>query len=515
MVILGSVLAWPTPARAAAFSVRNRFEPLPGVEVRALRTDSLLLDVGRVTKGAPVRVEVVTAGAVAGGVETTSAVCRRVGGILCVNGDFTECRTCTTAFGGIVHDNVLQRSPVGGHEQLTLSPAGTAAGPLGWGGSLEATLTYVTAPPPALGVLAQPPVERVETVSLGLDALNRGRGANQIVLFTPPWGGSTFTRGGDEIVLGGGPAPLGADLPVTALSYTPDAGSSAIPGDGMVVSSEGAGTGRLRAFISKASDPAAAQRSVVLKTSVDRPAEESVGGHPVLLAGGRTVIGTTGEAFVSGRNPRTLVGWNPAGDLIMATVDGRQPGSVGVSLAEGADVLRQLGATDGFNLDGGGSSTFVSLAPGSGRVAQVLNRPSDGSERRVTNVLAVVPADGGAVRTLAAGPVVPRPPPAPPGPPPPDPASSDGLPAKPKPAPTTTTAPPTTEAPTTTTEPPPPPETVPPEVVDLELAAPPPEPPPARSARSSTETPAAVAALALLAVSAATVLVSRSRRRRA
>ena len=168
--------------------------------------------------------------------------------------------------------------------------------------------------------------DRVETVRLGLDALNRGRGANQVVLFTPPWGGSTSTRGGDEIVLGGGPAPLGADLPVTARSYTPDGGSSAIPGDGMVVSSEGAGTARLRAFISKASDPAAARRSVVLKTSVDRPAEESVGGHPVLLAGGRRVIGTTGEAFVSGRNPRTLVGWNPAGDLILATVDGRQPG---------------------------------------------------------------------------------------------------------------------------------------------------------------------------------------------
>ena len=37
VVVLGSVLAWPSPARAAGFSVRNRFEPLPGVEVRALR----------------------------------------------------------------------------------------------------------------------------------------------------------------------------------------------------------------------------------------------------------------------------------------------------------------------------------------------------------------------------------------------------------------------------------------------------------------------------------------------
>ncbi len=511
VVVLASMLAWPTPGRAAGFAVRHRSVLLPGVEVQGLRDANLSVDVGRVARGAPVRIEVAAAGAVGGGMETTSEVCRRVGGILCVNGDFAECRTCTTAFGGIVHDGVLQRSPVPDHEQLTLGPAGPASGTLGWGATLEATVTYLERAPLVGSLLPLPPTERVETVRLAVDALNRGRGPNQVVLYTPPWGGNTMTRGGDEAVLTGGAATVGASVGVTPVALRPGSGSTAIPGNGMVLSAEGAGAGRLRAFWDTAADPAAARRSVVLRTGVDRPAEESVGGHPTVLVNGRTVIGGAREPFATGRNPRTLVGWNPAGDLVLVTVDGRQPGhSTGVSLVEAADVLRQVGATNGFNLDGGGSSTFVSLAQGGGRAPRVLNRPSDGNERRVTTVLAVVPLDAGAVG-VGVPVAAPPPPPAPPGPPPADEASTDGLPAKAKaPAPTTTVAPTTTAAPaTTTTLPPPVPTTEPPTAAAVELAAPPPPPP--RPGRPSTSGPAAAAALALLAATAATLRTSRRR----
>ncbi len=519
-VVVGSLLTWAVPAQAAGFAVRRQADLLPGVQVQALGSSSLSLNVGRVARGAPVRVEAVTAGAVGGGVETTSGVCRRVGGILCVNADFSECRACTTTFGGVVHDNVLQRSPVGGHEQLRLGPSGPGAGALGWSGALEATVTYVTTPPPVLGLLASPPTERVETVSLPLDALNRARGPGQVVLFTPPWGANTGTPGGgDEAVLGGGAASLGTNLGVDLRSLTPNVGSTPIPGDGMVVSSQGAGASRLRSFWAKATDPAASRRSVVLRTTVDKPAEESVGGHPVILANDREVIGGSNDPFATGRNPRTLVGWNNAGDLMLVTVDGRQPGSVGVSLVEAAGVLRQLGATNGFNLDGGGSTTFVSL-PSGGRTPQVLNRPSDGTERRITTVLAVVPADSNAVRVSgspAAAP--PQPPPAPPGPPPADEASTDGLPARPRatPAPTTTTTtplPPPTISPAPAVEPPVP-DTAPPETAALEEAAPAPGPIPSKGPRPSTAIPAGVAAVALVTAAAATAATARKARRRA
>ena len=151
IVVLGSLLAWPTPGRAAGFAVRNSAQPLPGIQVQSLGGNGLSLNVGRVAKGAPVRVEVVTAGAVANGLDTTSAVCRRVGGILCVNADFTECRTCTSAFGGIVHDSALQRSPVGNHQQLYLGPSGPGADTMAWSATVEATLTYVVPSPPRTG----------------------------------------------------------------------------------------------------------------------------------------------------------------------------------------------------------------------------------------------------------------------------------------------------------------------------------------------------------------------------
>jgi hypothetical protein len=148
----------------------------------------------------------------------------------------------------------------------------------------------------------------------------------------------------------------------------------------------------------------AVRRSVVLQPRSDRSVEESVGGHPVILAGGRTLVAGSTDPFATSRQPRTMVGWNDSGDLWLMTVDGRQPDhSQGVSLTEGADLLRQQGATSGFNLDGGGSTTFVSLPPGGGRDPTALNRPSDGTERRMATFLAVVPNDPLAVRCGGVG----------------------------------------------------------------------------------------------------------------
>jgi len=398
VAVIGSLLAWPAPGGAAGFGVRSQADLLPGVQVQGLSGSGLSLNVGRVTKNAPVRVVVVTASdGVAGPVsrlETTTAACRRVGGIICVNGDFTDLGS-SSPIGGVIHDNVLQRSPASGHFQLRLNGTVADDGPLSVGATVEAT---VTLPPRSLGLPAT-----VTKSSLSIDAVNRERGQGQVVLYTPKWGANTLTRGGDEVVVTGGALTLGTDVPVTVGAGR--GGSSPIPGNGMVLSA--VGTDRLRAFLAVATNPSAVRRSVVVKPRVTPPARESVGGLPPILVNGQTVNGTFNE-FARGRNPRTLVGWNGAGDLMLVTVDGRQAGSQGASLGEAASVLRQVGATSGFNLDGGGSTTFVSLPPG-GRTPRVLNRPSDGSERRLTTFLAVVPNDAAAVRTPPAGPAPRRP----------------------------------------------------------------------------------------------------------
>jgi exopolysaccharide biosynthesis protein len=81
-----------------------------------------------------------------------------------------------------------------------------------------------------------------------------------------------------------------------------------------------------------------------------------------------------------------MAGVRRDGGLLLVTVDGRRPGwSAGVTLREGARVMRSLGARDALNLDGGGSTSMAVR----GRLA---NLPSDpGGERRVSDVLLVLP----------------------------------------------------------------------------------------------------------------------------
>jgi hypothetical protein len=60
-----------------------------------------------------------------------------------------------------------------------------------------------------------------------------------------------------------------------------------------------------------------------------------------------------------------------------------------MTLAEGAEYLRSLGADQAINLDGGGSSTYYARQPGD-ESPTLLNRPSDGVERAVANSLMVM-----------------------------------------------------------------------------------------------------------------------------
>ena len=60
----------------------------------------------------------------------------------------------------------------------------------------------------------------------------------------------------------------------------------------------------------------------------------------------------------------------------------------GLTIAEVASVMRDLGSVDAFSLDGGGSSTLVAREPGATAVS-VRNHPSDGRERAVPNGIGV------------------------------------------------------------------------------------------------------------------------------
>jgi phosphodiester glycosidase len=102
-----------------------------------------------------------------------------------------------------------------------------------------------------------------------------------------------------------------------------------------------------------------------------------------LLRNGHVVAPREHRPFVTGRNPRTVLGWTRHGKVWLITIDGRSRRSRGASLVQAARVAHRLGATQAVNLDGGGSTSFVVRG-------HVRNHPSDGRERSVVNSLAIV-----------------------------------------------------------------------------------------------------------------------------
>ena len=118
-------------------------------------------------------------------------------------------------------------------------------------------------------------------------------------------------------------------------------------------------------------------------------AQHIVGGAGLLVREGRPVESWAIESFASGfaelRHPRTMIGRSRDGDIWLAAVDGRQPGSsAGMTLPELRDFARRLGLSNALNLDGGGSTTMWVAG-------RVVNSPSDpAGPRPVSDALLVL-----------------------------------------------------------------------------------------------------------------------------
>jgi hypothetical protein len=107
------------------------------------------------------------------------------------------------------------------------------------------------------------------------------------------------------------------------------------------------------------------------------------GSHRILTGGRNTAPTETSPGDWFGPNARTVVGYNVGrnnGSAIIAprlwlvAVDSVSGVSSGVTLPQAAELLLFLGASDGINLDGGGSTTMVRQSGGS---AAFVNVPKD------------------------------------------------------------------------------------------------------------------------------------------
>lgn len=112
----------------------------------------------------------------------------------------------------------------------------------------------------------------------------------------------------------------------------------------------------------------------------------AIGAGSMLLKDGKR---TPFNINIRGAQPRTALGiTQDKSKVIMLTVDGRDISYKGVSQETLAGILLELGAYDAVNFDGGGSTTMVvgsKIMPD----LKVVNKPSDGGQRKVINALGV------------------------------------------------------------------------------------------------------------------------------
>ena len=224
---------------------------------------------------------------------------------------------------------------------------------------------------------------KIGRFTFDFSGINRERGANEVILYTPQFNTTTLTSSdGIEIV-------IKQDRVVQIAS-----GSSLIPRGGYVISAGGRRGEEMKKVlrVGQAVELVTLYTTKSISHQPDPPKveddEDVVAGVPQLIKNGEIDITWEQEkaskSFAEMRHPRTAVAKLKDGKFLMITVDGRQPGvSVGMNLQELAEYLLSLGATDAMNLDGGGSTTMF-------LDGKVVNTPSEkDGERKVSDAIIV------------------------------------------------------------------------------------------------------------------------------
>lgn len=324
----------------AGYQTESSTQLAPGVDHEALSLPdpAQSVHVARVAPGAARLVAVSSHDAVAhqgSGGELPSDMCRRVGCYAGINADFRDAGGGQPV-GGLVSGGRLVRSPVPGRAQLIVTRNGSLqAGPLDWSGSVTASDN--------------------RTVAIG--GVNVDPHPGDVVLYTPAWGGDTPEGADTELIVrsAGALGALGATTPLEIIGVRSDPGP--IPADGAVLAASGSASATLHEFADRA-DAGSISRTLQLRIRTAVDAVESVGGNPIVVRGGRPAFPDVDDSFTRDRHPRSLVGWNASGEVVLVTVDAGRDGASGMTLAEAADLLTGLGATDGFGFDNA-SATFV------------------------------------------------------------------------------------------------------------------------------------------------------------
>jgi hypothetical protein len=326
-----------------------------------------------------VKSDLLTAPKVAQG-EPLSTMVNRVGAAAGVNGDFFDIDSTQASLGGEVKAGELIKSA----DYSGWAHVGVTKDGLG-------RLVDLTLQATANLNGTEKPVVTLNAASSG------GVPAGSIVAYTSAWGSQI--RGRSFAGVANVAEVLVQDGKVVQVNAT--AGTGAIPDGAFYLVGRDAGADAIKAL--EPGDPVTLTYG--LKDEAARQMQWAIGTNKPLVTDG--VLVPQGDKSVA---PRTAIGFKDDGKtMILLITDGRQTNAaLGTTLEQTGQMLLDLGADTGLNLDGGGSTTLVSRPLG-GTAATLRNTPSDGQERSdPTGIgLFVSPGDG-KVSSLAVSPEEPR-----------------------------------------------------------------------------------------------------------
>ena len=308
-------------------------------------------------------------------VETTTALALSAGALAGVNASyFTTAGKSRTAPGDPVglglYRGVLMSDPAAAKHEIDLvvdaKTTKVLIGRLTWKGKLTNRRTGTTL---KLKHLNHPPVVPAKCRKLNDPTTCRKSG--EVVRFRPEFGRTPRGKG-VEVIL---------DKSGCVFRRTKTRGRTLLPGQTSVQA-----TGKQARSLWRLTKRGCLKSTVRVYRKGKRLKLTStmygVAGRYHLTRKGRIVAPTkTGGYF--GRNPRTVAGTTADGRVLLITIDGRRPTSVGATIKEAAAVARALGLTESLNLDGGGS-TAMSVG------GVLVNQPSGSTECAVGDALVYV-----------------------------------------------------------------------------------------------------------------------------
>jgi hypothetical protein len=397
VLVLGlAMLASQPPASATETRVRDTQRLLGDVQLQRLEvrlSDGSLArgDVIRFPETAPgVELRSHLARGTVAGTETMATLASRVtgqGGIAGINGGYRFPRDPWGAPNGLFVD----RGRLEQGQAVNRRGDPTGRGMVGWGTSnrlvmdrIQVTHAYTRRafglPPAAIdelnrqpwratgevllytdrfGTAIQVPAESTVVVLTGLQLASTGTSTGEVLRVqqvTEPI--AVTVAPGEHVLVGTGPRSVElADLSFTEpIDITTTITPEATPAGAWDALSGGVAGGQL-----------------LVRDGQRRPVEEWV------------EFAAFGSDHALARQPRTAIGRTGRGEVLLVTVDGRQPGwSVGLTVRELADVLLALGARDAVNLDGGGSTAMVVQG-------RTRNRPSETGRAVMDGIFVHVP----------------------------------------------------------------------------------------------------------------------------